>query len=537
MQSLTPTLQESLEWRQSSASEASSVTNLARRSRLSSCVGIPARATDNASVVMQDDVFGDDDSKCPTNIEQMRNTAHEAGICSRDTSSFKIPTGKSLSRRHGMQTGEHCLKGAASSSYTCTPINRQNQSVLPDDDTPHLYRTKEAIQKSYAARHLASMREGSDSIDGSNLDTPDERHVPMRCDANGSVTSWLNHVKEREKEDSVCSIEMNRDMESPPPVDLCITNPKMCLTMSPEYNDSFTQKKRRYDCVEKSPISLRSSCNNSTGLTMEFQRCHVHSDQPAKRCNIEVNASPVRSMLSFQESLVSKTPDNPENDFIRQSIRLESPCTPPKLIPQSAFIHISSSPVLAKPCKSSSSQSASEKGVVSGACPPSNTSSVSLDSSLNSTKDGYLDISGTQTIPSSSPGADLANDTESSLGSELNNMSSVFFSKNKANSSQTTDDQLSNLSMSFSAESSQNNASSQVDTSLNLESTNESSAHAKEYVSQSVDEHVEHLTCKSPATSTPQNNCEQTNREMSGDNCKFPTKKPVNKLIKKVHLY
>ena len=291
---------------------------------------------------------------------------------------------------------------------------------------------------------------------------------------------------------------------------------------------------------------------------MEFQRFQVHSDPPAKRCNVDPTASPVRSMLSFQESIVAKTPDHPDNYFIREPIRLESPCTPSKLIPQAAFIHISSSPVLANPSKSS--QSRTEKG---GACLHSNTSSLSLDSSLNTTNNDYLDISGTQTIPSSSPGADVANDTESSLGSELNNMSSVFFPNNKASSSQTTDDQQSNLAMSFSKSShgsSQNNASlDQADESLEQESANDSDSHAVQDIKRSttrdradevehVDEDVanmhgsfkedkshEHMVCKSPATSTPQTkDCEQINRELSEDAYKFPAAKPINKLIKKV---
>ena len=261
VQSLTPTLQESLEWRQSTASEASSISFARTKSRLSSCnVGFPARAIDNTSAVMQDDVFeGIIDNDVNVELSTSKG-AVEDEIGSRKSSNFKIPDSRSLSKRHPLQTQDQSSKSFTS----CTPVGRQSQSVLTDDDTPLLYRTKEAIQKSYAARHLASMREGSDSIDGSAIETPSKPCVEFQ--------SW---VSDTTKEDSVCSIEMNRHMESPPPMDLCITNPKLCLSMSPDQSDTPLQRKRRYDCVEKSPIALRSSRNESTGLTMEFQRFQV----------------------------------------------------------------------------------------------------------------------------------------------------------------------------------------------------------------------------------------------------------------------
>ena len=539
VQSLTPTLQESLEWRESTASEASSIS-LARKSRLSSCtVGFPARAIENTSAVMQDDVFeGIHENDVNVELSASKETVEDK-VGFRNASNFKIPDSRSLSKRHPPQTHDQSSKGFTS----CTPVGRQSQSILTDDDTPLLYRTKEAIQKSYAARHLASMREGSDSMDGSGIETPDKPCV--------GIQSW---VSDTTKEDSVCSIEMKRNMESPPPTDLCITNPKICLSMSPEQSDTPLQRKRCYDCVEKSPISMRASRNESTGLTMEFQRFQVHSDPPAKRVNVDRNNSPERSVLSFQESIVSKTPEHPDSCFERESIKIESLSTPPSLIPPVAFIHLSSSPVLAKPGKSS--QTYSNHSTVDSASQHLNPSPMSLDSSLNRTKDNYLDISGTQEMPSSPPCEDVAHDAESSLGSELNNMSSVFFPGNKNNKS-LTEGETPTLETSFnssSQDSSHNISGQRSDGNLSQKSTVDSSdadfCSVNNCRQSSVEDHpkserqdVETLQesfrtsqgdqkiVKSPATSTPQI---YTFHENCRNSCKFPSKKPINKLIKKV---
>ena len=546
VQSLTPTLQESLEWRQSTASEASSIS-LARKSRVSSCaVGFAVRAVDNTSAVMQDDVFeGIDDNDVNVDLSTSKGTVEDE-IGSRNASNFKVPDSRSLSKRHPAQAHDQSSKGFTS----CTPVGRQSLSVLTDDYTPLLYRTKEAIQKSYAARHLASMREGSDSIDGSVIETPSKLDVGNQ--------SWVSDIA---KEDSVCSIEMNRNMESPPPIDLCITNPKICLSVSAEQGDTPLQRKRRYDCVEKSPIALRASRNDSTGLTMEFQRFQVHSDPPSKRINVDRNSSPERSVLSFQESIVSKTPEHPDNCFARESIKIESPSTPPNLIPPVAFIHLSSSPVLAKPGKSS--QTNSNPSTVDSACQRFNPSPMSLDSSLSRTKDNYLDIFGTQEMPSSSPCEDVAHDAESSLGSELNNMSSVFFPGNKINMS-LTEGETSNLEASFNnstQDSSHSISAQQPGESLLQESTvNSSDAelcsmnncrqssvedhldserqdtdNLHESVNTNTSQEEDRGNVKKPATSTPQiDTFDEENKENCESSCKFPSKKPINKLIKKV---
>ena len=555
VQSLTPKLQESLEWRQSTASETSSVC-FPRKSRLSSSyIGFAVRPKDDTNGNIHDDVFEGVNNYEDNNFRNIESTVRDPTETSfQNNSSFKVPT-SSLAKRHSHDISTRSLS-------SCTPLGRQGQSVMTDDDTPLLYRTKEAIQKSYAARHLASMRDGSDSVDGSIMETPDKSAI-------GIKTS----IDDVSRNDSMCSIEMNRNMDSPPPMDLCITNPKICLSMSPEQSDSSVQKKRRYDCVEKSPMMFRGSASNSTGLTSEFQRFQMNSDPPAKRMNTELISSPERSVLSFHNSLESKTPEHPDNSFARESIQMESPTTPPDLVPPIAFIHLSSSPLLGKPGKASQSKSGQRL----------NQSPISLDSSLNRTKDNYLDISGTQEIPSSPPGEDLRNDTESSLGSELNNMSSVFFPGNKMNVS-FTESHMSSLDLSSNKllSDSSRNVSKQLE--LNVKSSREEVLSSNDFGESVVDDkpdeecggqdmeytqessgcvadekqeikpatstpqmetsHEEDKENRNelyenqenkPATSTPQMGTPPLkNKETCQEHCIIPPRKPVNKLIKKV---
>ena len=267
--------------------------------------------------------------------------------------------------------------------------------------------------------------------------------------------------------------------------------------------------------------------------------------------------------------MASKTPEHPDEDcFARESIQMESLSTPPNLIPPVAFIHLSSSPVLAaKPGKLSGTDSSHSAVGGSGSKRLNTASPMSADSSLNITKDNYLDISGTQEMPSSPPCAcseEVAQDAESSLGSELNNMSSVFFPGNKINTS-LTEGETSNLEEAYfnnSAQDSSHKISAQhADESLLQESTVNSSdaqsfsmnnCHQSSVESPADSERQDNLQesfsgnrsqqdqerANNPATSTPQTNAfHEENKENCENSCKFPSKKPINKLIKKVICY
>ncbi len=420
-----------------------------------------------------------------------------------------------------------------------TPLNsRQCPATQTDDDTPHLYRSKEAIQKSYAARHLASMREGSDSVDNTSLEATDQDHNVTPDSEPSATMSWLS---ERVLEESEYSIELHRNVQLSPTASLHISHPKMYLPLSPEEKecDSFTQKKRRYECVERSPLLHRTAQNKSTGLTMEFQNIHMQGEKPAKRCNMDLDASPVHPVRGFHDSLTTRTPEH------LKVVQPETPCTPPHP-PAPPFIHMSSSPVIQRP-EASSNCPGFDQGDSTNL--PSTTLVASPITKIPDTTPG-----GKSSLPSS-PG----NNLESSLGSELEDISGVFHPMAGSSTSHVTEsDHVTTDVSAQERESSLHSECAEVsDVSMQHDSIPSSASHAEapsdvstgddsmetiptprnnmaDRVADSLASQDEGVRCKSPATSTPTLNNSAAKEIPENNSAKFPDKKPVNKLIKKV---
>ncbi len=295
----------------------------------------------------------------------------------------------------------------------------------------------------------------SESQSSCNLDSPD--HAPyFSPDFQPSKLPWFAH---RVKEDSVCSIEVQRNVDSPPTMDLCISNPRMSLNLSPDANDSFSRK-RTFDCVSKSPLQPKRV--QSTGLTMEFERFQVHSsEQPRKRSNTQLHISPAKfptqatetpvslsepvdvqctpstpaeMIIPFQDQSAYKTPDQQHSI---EPMVCDSPRTPPNApsvpipfscmssspIPGQNPIRGQVNPLRALPQRVTPFKIFHNSG--SGSSPVS----ADTDSSFNKSKENYLDISGTQAIPPTSPFAEVT-DESSCLQSDQEEVSFTDISDN-----------------------------------------------------------------------------------------------------------
>ena len=259
----------------------------------------------------------------------------------------------------------------------------------------------------------------------------------------------------------MCSIEVQRNVDSPPTMDLCISNPRMSLNLSPDANDSFSRK-RTFDCVSKSPVPPRRS--QSTGLTMEFERFQVHScEQPMKRhnsqqditpaklstqptetpvlptepmdgqCTPSTPSTPAEIPIPFQDQSAYRTPDQ---QYSIEPMVYDSPRTPPNAPNVSIpFSCMSSSPIpdqnsskgQANPLRALPQRVTPFKIFHSG--PGSSPMSADTDSSFNKSKENYLDISGTQAIPPTSPIAE-GTDESSCLQSDHEEVSFADTSNN-----------------------------------------------------------------------------------------------------------
>ncbi len=418
------------------------------------------------------------------------------------------------------------------------------------------------MQKSYAARHLRNMR---DSVSQSSLDLDSPDHAPFFSpDFQPSKLPWF---ADRVKEDSVCSIEVQRNVDSPPTMDLCISNPRMSLNLSPDANDSFSRK-RTFDCVSKSPVPPRRS--QSTGLTMEFERFQVHScEQPMKRQNSQQDITPAKLPtqptetpvlptqpmdgqctpstpaeipIPFQDQSAYRTPDQ---QYSIEPMVYDSPRTPPNAPNVSIpFSCMSSSPIpdqnsskgQANPLRALPQRVTPFKIFHSG--PGSSPMSADTDSSFNKSKENYLDISGTQAIPPTSPIAE-GTDESSCLQSDHEEVS---FSDTSNNSGHVST--LSNFEpeTSHSQEDGESNKSSangnlsnsHLDSSLlNLSTsaaTNDNASNTTDPISESIstapDDHPSNTTDPiSESTSTaPDDNASSDSHESRGketpiDNC------------------
>ena len=204
-------------------------------------------------------------------------TAQEAPTKS-DVTSGAVKDVSNRENTGGMQTGERKRNTDSSSSN--------------DDDTPHLYRSRQSLQESYAAQHLRSMR-------GASVEPP-------------SVTKSTERRFERDhlQNVSVSSIEVGRQR------DMSVTDTSMHskMAISPEDslldNSSFT-KKRPFTLVDRSPLRSWNSTSSHTGMTMTFEAFAIGDEHRRKRSFLhhDNSASPtlresrLRGLRSFKSRL------------------------------------------------------------------------------------------------------------------------------------------------------------------------------------------------------------------------------------------
>ncbi|CAH1787723.1 unnamed protein product, partial [Owenia fusiformis] len=116
-----------------------------------------------------------------------------------------------------------------------------------EDDTPHLFRSKNAISQSFAAKNLKSLREG---------------FVPDDCS--------YDEVDKAHFREPLKSIENQLPFSG-----------KSMKSNNAVLQNSLGVRKRSFDCVDKSPLSkgLLRQLQSKTGMTSEFASLGVYGDE------------------------------------------------------------------------------------------------------------------------------------------------------------------------------------------------------------------------------------------------------------------
>lgn len=230
IKALTPTLQESVHWK-STASERS--------------LSLIGRGISTVSEVTEDDVFTPGEGNIENPVPRGGSSSHSQAL--RDVSNII-----NREERHGEQRKERNADSTSSN----------------DDDTPHLYRSKQTLQQSYAAQHLRSMREGS-----TEPETKTEK-------ARGKFEKdFLRDV-------SVSSIETQRHRDFSMTDSSIFPSMSFSIDESPPNTSSSSLKKRPFSSVERSPLHEPTV---HTNLTMEFDGFAIGDEHRRKRIirNIE----------------------------------------------------------------------------------------------------------------------------------------------------------------------------------------------------------------------------------------------------------
>ena len=250
--------------------------------------------------------------------------------CGTGNMSHNIGHNQRINQSHRKGRRSHCIN-----SNLVTPLSSDRPSYSSshghaddENDTPLLYRSKEMVQKSFAAQNLKSLREGSftdDSTTGHNVplesmivdDIAQDESIKFTTpDLHSSVKYPM--LTPDTQYSLMDSIERSRQTSS------AIGSPEYHVLSKPRFsiepidsdcNSDFTapigyNRKRPFRCVEKSPLPSRAH----TGLTMEFCAVKIGDEDRLKRASLSQDES-IQSPTQQQygrnsSSSVFHTPEN-----------------------------------------------------------------------------------------------------------------------------------------------------------------------------------------------------------------------------------
>lgn len=335
--SLTPTLRASLNWRNSSASEHSSIVDHIRRTSRTSGFSVGSRRqsaaeTDESTFYPSDgdimglaekDLYSNMPVQYPGRVSQERRSPLSRDI----TKSAKLSSRRRASEQvMTLQQISEVSSPAVPGSRRFSQPDNITQGIIPpeddnDNDTPHLFRTREMIQKSYAALHLKNMREGSfEDSDGSESSFPVESDdEPVAYKVSDSNTTFESIEIQRHQQESCSSPGM-----------LNLTNvTKLCFSpdSSSDSEPVTGGQKRPFRYVDKSPILSTTSSHQSSGLTMEINAVSLGDEHRLKRKSMSHLEVP-----QFLSSPASRASENTERSAVLSSSCYSDSCSSQKSV-------------------------------------------------------------------------------------------------------------------------------------------------------------------------------------------------------------
>ncbi|KAJ8298650.1 hypothetical protein KUTeg_022710 [Tegillarca granosa] len=298
VKSLTSTLQDSLNWGTSTASEGSSFYK--ESTRLSSIL-----CEDKSSHILKLSSLA---------IPHHQNVFESTGNSSLDMSDSVFESSISISMTSDSFNTSNRIKDhsqCAENGRSCGDVNCNSHLKAPSrqesimDDTPQMHRSDESVWNSYAARNLRSMRHGSYSEDSDDNDErPNENSKENNSDQNfdrkssscmkSSISTEVTDSSQPRNGSDSCDFSYHSDHSDDESVS---KNDLKNERLIPRWKG----RKRGFDLVEKSPVQKRIFPGH-TGLTQEIKLLHMYGDEHRlKRSNSE--GTDLRSLAIESEQM------------------------------------------------------------------------------------------------------------------------------------------------------------------------------------------------------------------------------------------
>lgn len=310
VKSLTSTLQDSLNWGTSTASEGSSFQK--ESTRLSSIL-----CEDKSSHILKLSSLA-----IPHHLDVLESTGHSSFNMSDSVFESSISINVSSDSLDG-QINDHSQ--CAENGRNCDDVNCNSHLKAPSrqesimDDTPQMHRSDESVWNSYAARNLRSMRHGSYSEDSDDNDERQSEHSKENSDQNfdrksstGSCmkssisTEVTDSSRPRNGSDS-CDFSYHSDHSDDESVSKNDLKSDRLIHVP-----RWKGRKRGFDLVEKSPVQKRIFPGH-TGLTQEINLLQMYGDEHRlKRSNSE--GTDIRSLAVGGEHLKRCSSENMGNN-------------------------------------------------------------------------------------------------------------------------------------------------------------------------------------------------------------------------------
>ncbi|OWF53020.1 serine/threonine-protein kinase greatwall-like [Mizuhopecten yessoensis] len=286
--SLTPTLQDSLNW-SNSCSEGSSFQR--ESSRRSSLFDDRTLSTHNLMAMAESHKVSNfrnikiSEIVTESSLDWTGNHSEDTGdsifesSISIDMSADKSSDSVFYKKCHDGE--EDCCEEDCCNSHLKAPSRQESMM----DDTPQMHRSNESVWNSYAARNLRSMRHGSYSEDSDENEEPKQRGAVMRKKSSKSScgkssiqsddsSTNVRQFPGRSRDRRVYSYHSDEEMDN-----LQNSEKRRC-------SSEGRNRKRQFDKVARSPLIKK--VYSKTGITQEICTMKLYGDEHRlKRSNSE----------------------------------------------------------------------------------------------------------------------------------------------------------------------------------------------------------------------------------------------------------